>query len=153
MILSETLHREQIFCDIPGSSKKRVLENASELIAKSVSSLDAEEIFSGLINRERLGSTGLGDGVAIPHCRLSSCVKILGALIRLPKALDFDAIYRQPVDLIFLLFVPEKATDEHLQTLAGLAECLSQAEYREGLRSAANADELYQRAVECDLVT
>lgn len=148
MSLHGTLLRERTFHDVPGSSKKRVLENASQLVADTVDGLDAEEIFTGIIGRERLGSTGLGEGVAIPHCRLENCQETIGALVKLPEPIDFDAIDGSPVDLLFVLIVPSEATDAHLQTLASLAELFSQAEFRDALRQTNDADSLYQSALE-----
>jgi len=147
MLIHETLLRERTFHDVPGASKKRVLENASELIADTVESLEAEEIFSGLIGRERLGSTGLGEGVAIPHCRLENCQEVIGTLVKLPAAIDYDAIDDQPVDLLFLLLVPTEATEAHLQTLASLAERFSQEAFRQGLRESTDAESLFQAFV------
>ncbi len=148
MLIHGTLVRERVFHDVPGNSKKRVLENASELIAETVDSLDAEEIFTGLIGRERLGSTGLGDGVAIPHCRLENCQQTVGTLIKLPEPIDFDSIDGNPVDLLFLLLVPAEATEEHLQTLAAIAELFSQERFREALRQSTDGDDLYRIAAE-----
>jgi PTS system nitrogen regulatory IIA component len=151
MLIHETLVRERCFHNLPGNSKKRVLENASELIAEGVDTLDAEEIFSNLINRERLGSTGIGEGVAIPHCRLENCTETIGALISLPEPIDFDSIDGAPVDLLFVLLVPAEATEAHLQTLASLAERFSQAKFRQRLRQARSADELYRAAVDYEV--
>ncbi|MCW8883617.1 MAG: PTS IIA-like nitrogen regulatory protein PtsN [Motiliproteus sp.] len=148
MSLHETLIRERCFHDVPGSSKKRVLENASQILSETVDSLDAEEIFTGLISRERLGSTGLGDGIAIPHCRLENCQGTTGALVKLPEPIDFDAIDGNPVDLLFILIVPAEATEQHLQILASLAELFSQEEVRSALRATQDADDLYQKAIE-----
>ncbi len=147
MLLNHTLVRELTFHDLEGSSKKRILENASELIAAQVDSLEAEDIFTGLITRERLGSTGIGEGIAIPHCRIESCTKAVGALIKLPEPVDFDAIDGRPVDLLFVLLVPAEAHEAHLNTLAGLAELFSQENFRNALRRSTDAQELYDAAV------
>ena len=147
MLIHETLLRERTFHDVPGNSKKRVLENASELIAGTVETLEAEEIFAGLIGRERLGSTGLGDGVAIPHCRLENCQSVVGTLVKLPEPIDYDSIDGNPVDLLFLLLVPTEATEEHLQTLASLAELFSQEAFRQSLRETTDAESLYRAFV------
>jgi PTS system nitrogen regulatory IIA component len=126
---------------VEGGSKKRVLEMASKLIAESAGEeVTYELVFTGLIGRERLGSTGIGEGVAIPHCRLAGIDKPVGALIHLAEPIDFDAIDSRPVDLMFFLLVPEEASDEHLGTLAKLAEVFSQDECRVALR-AADSDE------------
>lgn len=147
MQFSDVISPDRSFVDTLGNSKKRVLENASELIGKNLNSLDSEEIFTGLINRERLGSTGLGDGVAIPHCRLDNCPETFGTLIRLPEPIDYDAIDNKPVDLLFVLLVPSEATDDHLQTLASAAELFSQEKFRNALRNCLSAEDLYQTAL------
>ncbi|WP_421869399.1 PTS IIA-like nitrogen regulatory protein PtsN [Motiliproteus sp.] len=151
MLIHETLVRERCFHGVPGNSKKRVLERISEMIAEQTPDLDAEDIFSGLIGRERLGSTGIGEGIAIPHCRLENCRNSVGALVRLQEAVDFDAIDGQAVDMLFVLLVPEEATEAHLQILAALAEMFSQADVRERLRLTESADELYKAAVDYDM--
>lgn len=128
------------------ASKKRVLEVASEMLATSVNGTDADAIFSGLLNRERLGSTGLGSGVGIPHCRISGADKPAAALLTLAKPIDFDAIDSQPVDLICALIVPDDGNDEHLQTLAGLAELFSNPDALNELRQSPNSDALFSNA-------
>ena len=150
-MIHETLVRERCFFGVPGNSKKRVLENASEMIAEQLPELEADDIFSGLIGRERLGSTGIGEGIAIPHCRLENCKQSIGALIRLQEAVDFDAIDGQAVDMIFVLLVPEEATEAHLKTLAALAEMFSQADVRERLRQTESAEQLYKAAVDYEM--
>jgi len=87
--------------------------------------LVARPIFDSLIGRERLGSTGLGHGVALPHGRFNQSQRAVGAFVKLKKGVDFDAIDRQPVDLVFGLLVPDHYTDEHLKILAYLAEMFS----------------------------
>ncbi len=151
MLIHGTLVREHCFFGVPGNSKKRVLEQISELIAEQSPNLDAEELFSGLIGRERLGSTGIGEGIAIPHCRLESCKQTTGALIRLREPIDFDAIDGQSVDLLYVLLVPTEATEAHLQTLAALAEMFSNADIRNRLRNTESADQLYQTAVDYEM--
>ncbi len=151
MLFHQTLTPARTLDGAPGGSKKRVLENISEFIAESLPELEAEEIFNGLINRERLGSTGLGEGVAIPHCRLESCSTALGALIKLPEPIDYDAIDGEPVDLLFVLLVPVEATEEHLQLLASLAERFNQPSFRAQLRAAQGSEALYKAAVDFEL--
>lgn len=129
------------------SSKKKVLEYLGSFIADHISESSADDIYERLLNRERIGSTGIGEGIAIPHCRLKQCEKTFGVLLHLEKPIDFDSIDQQPVDLIFALLVPEEATDEHLQTLSMLAQKLSLPDYRAALRNAPNAQHLYQRAI------
>jgi len=136
MQLTDLLVPERISCDNNASSKKRVLELLSEMIAVGQDTLDKTEVFDSLLSRERLGSTGLGHGVAIPHGRLKESDKTIGAFIKLQDGIDYDAMDHQPVDLLFALLVPEQSTDEHLQLLAKLAEMFSDAEVVNRLRSA-----------------
>ncbi len=128
-------------------SKKRVLETIAALIAEDFPAIDASELFRLLIERERLGSTGLGNGVAIPHCRVPNCPSLIGALITLEEPVDFAAIDGEPVDLIFTLLVPQEAAEQHLQTLAGLVEVVGQESYRQQLRNSGSDEALYQNMV------
>lgn len=131
----------------PASSKKKVLEYLGSFIADHIPESSADDIYERLLNRERMGSTGIGEGIAIPHCRLKQCDKTFGVLLHLEAPIDFDSIDQKPVDLVFALLVPEEATDEHLKTLSMLAQKLSQAEYRDALRNSPDSEHLYQRAI------
>lgn len=130
-----------------GGSKKRILETLAQLIAEDQPGIQAEDVFQSLIARERLGSTGIGNGIAIPHCRFPTDGTTLGALITLQDPVDFDSIDSAPVDIIFAMLVPQNTEASHLQTLANLAEALQQEGYVEKLRSAESNDELYRRAI------
>lgn len=138
-----TLERIQIVSDV--ASKKRALEILSEMIADDASGTSAGAVFNKLVGRERLGSTGLGHGVALPHARLESVKEARGALLRLSQGIDFDTFDRQPVDLLFTLVVPEHFTDEHLQILASLAELFSDQELCQQLRQPSEPATIYQR--------
>jgi len=120
------------------SSKKRVLEEVAELFATSVPELTPEKarekVFNKLLERERLGSTGLGQGIALPHARIEGVENACGALIRLQSGVDFDAIDNQKVDIVFGLMVPQQATEAHLQLLAHLATLFSNEEFCTKLR-------------------
>ena len=106
--------------------------------------LDSDAIYESLIAREKLGSTGFGNGIAIPHCRLDQCTEAIGALLQLSSKIDFDSLDGEPVDLIFVLLVPHEATEQHLQILKMLAEKLDQEDLREALRQAPDAESLYR---------
>ncbi|NCF26658.1 MAG: PTS IIA-like nitrogen regulatory protein PtsN [Gammaproteobacteria bacterium] len=121
MKLSEILSPDCIRLDSDATSKKRVLESVSQLLADTDEELSPREVFDCLIAREKLGSTGLGQGVAIPHGRLAGLDKTIGVFLRLPKGVDFDAPDNEPVDLVFALLVPKESTEEHLQVLASIA--------------------------------
>jgi PTS system nitrogen regulatory IIA component len=124
------------------SSKKRVLEVLSEMLASSQPNLSVTEIFDSLIARERLGSTGLGHGVAIPHGRLAGIEHAVAALVKLERGVDYDAPDREPVDLLFALLVPQESTDEHLQILATLARMFADPATLASLRSADDGEAL-----------
>ena len=130
--------------NVPGGSKKRVLEQIANLVARDLTDLDAQDIFENLIAREKLGSTGFGNGIAIPHCRLAGCNAPISAVLHLEAAVDFDAIDGAPVDLLFVLLVPEAATDEHLELLRQIASMLDRKDVRDRLRSATSNEALYQ---------
>lgn len=132
---------------VPGDSKKRILELIARTLNQVHPILDEEEIFDRLIERERLGSTGFGDGVAIPHCRLPNCCDTVGVLLQLDKGINFDAIDNQQVDLIFALVVPEEAAEAHLEALQAVAENFSKADYRERLRAATDNKSLFEVAI------
>ncbi|HEB54716.1 MAG TPA: PTS IIA-like nitrogen-regulatory protein PtsN [Gammaproteobacteria bacterium] len=143
MQLSDLLSEDRIVCDVNAHSKKRALEALSQLLAQNQIYVTAGDIFDSLLSRERLGSTGIGYGVAIPHGRVKNTPQASGAFIRLSDGIDFDAIDRQPVDLIFALLVPEESTDEHLAILSELAGLFNEQSFRDSLRQARNEHEIY----------
>ncbi|MAX07818.1 MAG: PTS IIA-like nitrogen-regulatory protein PtsN [Gammaproteobacteria bacterium] len=144
MQLKDFLTRDRCYCRIEGVSKKRLLENISKLLSKQFSNLDDNDIFNAIMAREQLGSTGLGNGIAVPHCRVPHCETIIGALITLENAIDFDAIDGKKVDLIFLLIVPEEKTDDHIKALGGLAELFNDPNFCSTIRQAQNSSDLYK---------
>lgn len=146
MKLKNILTPERTLCGAHSTSKKRVLEEIAQFISRDVAALDANELFAQLLARERLGSTGLGHGVAIPHCRVANCSTIVGALLTLDKAIDFEAPDDEPVDVLFALIVPEEARDEHLEALATIAEMFNDPDFRQRLRAAASSNDLFDIA-------
>ncbi|MDH5447198.1 MAG: PTS IIA-like nitrogen regulatory protein PtsN [Gammaproteobacteria bacterium] len=142
MHLSELLTPERIVCNLSAQSKKRALENISEIIATGQPEITPSEVFDCLLARERLGGTGIGFGVAIPHGRLKNITQAIGAFVRLEHAIDFDSIDNQPVDLIFALLVPENSTEEHLQILASIASMFNEESARTKLRQAENSADI-----------
>jgi PTS system nitrogen regulatory IIA component len=105
-------------------------------------------VFDSLFAREKLGSTGLGQGIAIPHGRIKALKEAVGAMIRMREPIPFDAPDGQPVNLIFVLLVPERATDLHLQILSELAQMFSDKTFRDQLLAATSADAMYQLIAE-----
>ncbi|NRB37632.1 MAG: PTS IIA-like nitrogen regulatory protein PtsN [Pseudomonadales bacterium] len=148
MTIEDILTRERTCSNISLTSKKRTFEYIADFLARSVPEIDADELFEHLTQREQLGSTGIGNGIAIPHCRCSNVSQTTGALITLCEPVDFDSIDNHPVDIIFVLLVPKEATDEHLKTLSHLAEHLDKTEFRNQLRKAKSSEELYLAAIQ-----
>lgn len=145
MIITDLITCERVICDSEVVSKKRVIEILSERLATGQEGLAPRAVFDSLIGRERLGSTALGHGVALPHGRFNGADYAIGAFAKLRKGVDFDATDRTPVDLIFGLLVPDHYTDEHLKILAHLAEMFSDKDFCQQLRSATSETELYER--------
>lgn len=125
-------------------SKKRVLEEIGGLLASSTSGLSQEQVFDKLLERERLGSTGVGQGIALPHARIEGVTEASGALVRLASGIDFDAIDNQQVDLVFGLIVPEQATEAHLQLLAQLASLFNNEKFCTQLREAVDSESMLE---------
>lgn len=148
MTLETILPPERVLFDVAGGSKKRVLEFFSTFIAQNTPSLDSQEVFSRLIGRERLGSTGIGNGVAIPHARSPHCRNPIAAFLKLAEPVDFDAVDGEPVDLVFVLLVPEEADDAHLALLAQVAGVMNDGETRVRLRRSTSQQELHDRLIE-----
>jgi PTS system nitrogen regulatory IIA component len=142
MNINKLLSPPLVLCQYSASSKKRVLDDIAEHISQQHSELDSTDLLSALIAREKLGSTGIGGGIAIPHCRVPECKDTIGMLLTLDKAIDFDAIDNEPVDIIFVLLVPEDANEDHLKTLSAIAECFSNHAILENVRNAKDSSEL-----------
>ena len=142
MPISALLNPENILCDVQCQSRKRALQLAAQAIAENDpdnEGLLSDEVFAGLLERERLGSTGLGFGVAIPHCRMA-CQSIHATFLTLAESVDYEALDNEGVDLLFVLVVPKNETHAHLDVLAELATVFSSAENRSKLRQCNNAD-------------
>lgn len=143
MNIEDILTPERCFCKQAGISKKRLLSNISEKLAAEHEDLAPEDIFDALMAREQLGSTGIGNGLAIPHCRVPYCSEVIGALVTLEEAIEFDAVDGKPVDILFVLLVPEDQSDEHVKTLAALAELFSDEDFCLTIRQTLDAEDLY----------
>jgi PTS system nitrogen regulatory IIA component len=139
MKLAEVLDASRVSIDQSLSSKKRALEEISKLLSGRDGLAEAD-IFNALMAREKLGSTGLGHGVAIPHGRMSETRSTTAALIRLTHGVDYDAHDGQAVDLVFGLIVPQSATEDHLKLLAAVAEKFSEEDFCKQLRAAESSE-------------
>lgn len=142
--LKEILTPSQVVVNAHVTSKKRALELVAQTIAENCNELDVHNLFEHLIERERLGTTGFGNGVAIPHCRIENCQQPIAVVLKLTTPIDFDAIDNELVDILVGLVVPNNATDEHLQLLKQIAALLSDAKACKQIRSSTSSQELYQ---------
>ena len=125
MNISALLSPQRVACHREVRSKKKALETLASMLASAGEELDHDEVFDSLLARERLGSTGMGHGVAIPHGRLAGLDRAIGALLVLEPPVEYEAPDGEPVDVLFALLVPEDSTQEHLQILATLARVFS----------------------------
>lgn len=152
MKISDVLSPELTKCSLSGRSKKRIIERLSQLLAEYLNGGNelSDLLFDNFIAREKLGSTGLGKGVAVPHCRTPGVKKIHGCLVKLAQPVDFDAVDDQPVDLIFALVVPEEKNDEHLNTLARIASIMQNDNYRQKLRDCKEDMTLFDTILELE---
>ena len=138
-----TLGHLQALSDQSLLSKKRVFERAAEAMGGALN-LCSETIYRALLAREKLGSTAIGEGIAIPHCRINDCAVAAGCLVTLQEPIDFGSADGQDVDIIFVLLVPEEATEAHLKLLAALARSFSHAEVRDRVRQTQDPEALKQ---------
>ena len=138
-----TLGHFQVLSEQSLLSKKRVFELAAEAMGAALD-LSSETIYRALLAREKLGSTAIGEGIAIPHCRISECTEAAGCLVTLQEPIDFGSTDGRDVDVIFLLLVPGEATQAHLNLLAALARSFSNAELRNRVRQTLDPEELRQ---------
>lgn len=147
MNIETILSSQRTHANIRASSKKRAIEEAASRIADNLNGLTAEDIYNCLIAREKLGTTAIGEGIAIPHCRLEGCNEIVGSLFSLQQPVDFEAFDNIGVNLMFIIIVPCEEVDEHLQILGMLAQAFESAPFREQLRQASTSEQLYERAI------
>lgn len=142
MSVKNLVKPELVYAKQQISSKKRLLEQLAESVGDRLH-CNADEVYDALLGREKLGSTGIGNGIAIPHCRLDQANRATIVLMSLETPIDFDSIDRRPVDLIFALLVPPHQCDEHLATLAQIAELAQSEDKLNSLRQAQSNSELY----------
>jgi len=132
-LISTILPLENILVDTESTSKKRVFERVG-ILFENTRQIGRSQVFDSLFAREKLGSTGLGQGVAIPHGRIKNMRDAVAAFVKTQTTIPFDAPDGQPVNLIFVLLVPERATDQHLQLLGELAQMFSDKNFRDQLQ-------------------
>jgi PTS system nitrogen regulatory IIA component len=147
MQIESLLTVERTRSNLDANGKREALELLAQTIAQDIPNIDADDLFRRFLSRERLGSTGIGHGIAIPHCRSDNSTGAIGALITLTQPIQFDSIDAEPVDILFAMLVPEEAHSEHLKNLAALAGALTRSEFRQRLRAANDSAALYQAAI------
>ena len=146
MKIAEFTWPESVIIDLPAKSKSRALQAMSARASQTLGVAESE-ILHSLLAREKLGSTGIGEGIAIPHTRIAGVAAPFGMLARMNKPIDFDAIDDVPVDVVFLLLMPAESTKDHLNVLAHVARQLRSQAVLEKIRSATRVDELYEAII------
>ena len=141
MTITALLSPERIFINAEITSKKKLLEFIADQVSDQFE-ITQSMLFCNLLDRERLGSTGLGKGFAVPHARLANLKEAVGMFIKLNHPVNFEAPDNQPVDLVFAIIIPEQSTDQHLQILSALARVFSQAEVCEAIRNSNASEEV-----------
>ncbi|MEM6665160.1 MAG: PTS IIA-like nitrogen regulatory protein PtsN [Pseudomonadota bacterium] len=149
MELQDFIKENAVIAGLKVSSKKQLLRELSEEVAKHLS-VDEREVFDTLLQREKLGSTGVGNGVAIPHGKLKALDHVFGLLVTLDQPIDFDAPDNGPVDLIFVLLAPESAGADHLKALARIARLVRTGDAAAKLRASRTAAALYAILAEAE---
>ncbi len=143
MKLQDILSQDCTYCAVHAASKKRILEKLSAIAANKISELTQQELLNSLMQREKLGSTGIGNGIAIPHGRLSKTNTVIAVLMTTDQPIAFDAIDQRPVDIFIALFVPEALCKEHLSTLQSIAKLFQNKQITKQIRKCQNNEQLY----------
>lgn len=143
MLLEEIFKPDSVLCNAHARSKKHCLEILSELLVRTIPDIAAEDVFESLIERERLGCTGLKQGIAFPHCRVEGLEQSCAAMIKLSEAVDFDSADGEPVDLVFGLLVPENLDDSHYADIKMITSALGDDGLRVRLRESNTSNDLY----------
>lgn len=142
MIINDIISLDRTKCSVECHSKKRIFEVISEIAVKQSPELDQVEVLSSLLSREKMGSTGIGHGIAIPHGKIKGLTNMIAVIVTSNHPIDFDAIDSQLVDIFFAILVPEDQSDKHIQALSGIARKLSDKETVKAIRSAKTKNEI-----------
>ena len=143
MTLQNILTLDCTQCAVPVHSKKRLLEQVCQIAANELSNTTQEDLLDSLLNREKMGSTGIGNGIAIPHGRLNNTDRAIAVFLTTEQAIDFDAIDNKPVDIFICLFVPQDNTQEHLETLQSIAKLFSDRKTAKKVRKCTSHQEMF----------
>ena len=144
MKLQNILTPDCTLCAVPGSSKKRILEKICTVAANKITDLNEHELFESLMGREKMGSTGIGNGIAIPHGRLENSKQVIAVLLTTEQPIAFDAIDNRPVDIFIALFVPSDSCKDHLSTLQSIAKLFSDKQTSKQARKCQTSDQLFE---------
>ena len=144
--MAELITPERIVLDLRARSKRQLLQELAELAARDAA-IEPGRVLDALLEREKLGTTAIGEGIAIPHAKIEGLERVLGGFVRLAEPLDFEALDEQPVDLVFFLLAPAAASTEHLKALARLARLLRDPRLRSQLRSESDIGHVYRLLV------
>ncbi|MGB3724152.1 MAG: PTS IIA-like nitrogen regulatory protein PtsN [Glaciecola sp.] len=142
MIINDIISLDRTQCSVECNSKKRIFETISEIAVKQSPELDQVEVLASLVNREKMGSTGIGNGIAIPHGRIKGLTNMIAVILTSNKPIEFDAIDSQPVDIFFAILVPDEQTNQHLEALSGIARKLSNKDIVKAIRKAENKNQI-----------
>lgn len=144
LIAALLINADNISCHNSATSKKRVIETLSQLLAANTKATTADTIFQALLERERLGSTGLGKGVAIPHARIPGIPHTIAAMMTIATPVNYESADNKPVDIVFGLLVPEDGNDQHLQQLARLVSLFREEDTCARIRQSTDAEQIFQ---------
>lgn len=150
MQITDMFKKEYIIEALKAKSKRAVLAELSEIFTRDHAGIHSEAMIEVLLEREKLGSTGIGDGIAIPHGKLKGLESLVISFGRSREGIDFDSIDGRPAHIFFLLMAPESSTGQHLKALAKISRMLKDPEFRNDLLSAKNAEELYRKIADKD---
>lgn len=142
MIINDIISLDRTQCSVECQSKKRIFEVISEIAVQQSPELDQVEVLSSLLSREKMGSTGIGNGIAIPHGRIKGLSNMIAVIITSNQPIEFDAIDSMPVDIFFAILVPDEQTSQHLEALSGIARKLSNKDIVKALRKAENKNQI-----------
>jgi PTS system nitrogen regulatory IIA component len=144
MEIKDILHPDCTLCAVQGTSKKRILELISQIANQYLIDIDQATILHSITCREKMGSTGIGNGIALPHGRLQDLENVLAIVVTSEKPIDYDAVDNAPVDIFFAILVPENKASEHLGTLSAIATKLNNKETLSRMRKATTDKELFE---------
>ena len=143
MKLQDILTSDCTLCAVQSTSKKRILEKICTIAATKISQLSEQELLESLMNREKMGSTGIGNGIAIPHGRIANDCRVVAVMVTSETPIAFDAIDNRPVDVFVALFVPSDSCKEHLTTLQSIAQLFSDKQILKQVRKCQSDQELF----------